>query len=271
MKVFSVRIEKPKKDCWDSGNKSQKQSQKGIMRIRHFQGARLPVRVVKHTWSPALARAAHPGQGVKNMSLIYDSHAARRWRQWTMLLAAVLQCSYRSTWHCIYMYSVIDLHDCACVARWWVTTTATGLDLQYVLLVDLHEGPHCISTSPPFTAAASASTALIDFLGGCCFLELEFSCFRHCFIAPVLHHGWGIRCHCTGNGPEGLLQISLPLASMKFLLLMACRLALQECLLSGLLSVGGKKVLHMDRNKYYGGASASLTPLEQVRVNGKWL
>ena len=39
---------------------------------------------------------------------------------------------------------------------------------------------------------------------------------------------------------------------------------LQECILSGLLSVSGKKVLHMDRNKYYGGASASLSPLEEV-------
>ena len=26
----------------------------------------------------------------------------------------------------------------------------------------------------------------------------------------------------------------------------------------------GKKVLHMDRNKYYGGESASLTPLQDV-------
>jgi Rab GDP dissociation inhibitor len=33
---------------------------------------------------------------------------------------------------------------------------------------------------------------------------------------------------------------------------------LKECLLSGLLSVAGKKVLHLDRNNYYGGASASL-------------
>ncbi|GAO47288.1 hypothetical protein G7K_1498-t1 [Saitoella complicata NRRL Y-17804] len=33
---------------------------------------------------------------------------------------------------------------------------------------------------------------------------------------------------------------------------------LTECVLSGLLSVEGKKVLHMDRNDYYGGASASL-------------
>ena len=34
---------------------------------------------------------------------------------------------------------------------------------------------------------------------------------------------------------------------------------MKECLLSGLLSVDGKKVLHLDRNNYYGGASASLS------------
>jgi Rab GDP dissociation inhibitor len=28
--------------------------------------------------------------------------------------------------------------------------------------------------------------------------------------------------------------------------------------------VAGKKILHMDRNKYYGGESASMTPLEDV-------
>jgi len=38
---------------------------------------------------------------------------------------------------------------------------------------------------------------------------------------------------------------------------------LKECILSGLLSVSGLKVLHMDRNSYYGGASASLT-LDQI-------
>lgn len=38
---------------------------------------------------------------------------------------------------------------------------------------------------------------------------------------------------------------------------------LTECILSGLLSVDGKKVLHMDRNDYYGGDSASLN-LTQV-------
>jgi len=39
---------------------------------------------------------------------------------------------------------------------------------------------------------------------------------------------------------------------------------LKECILSGLMSVDGKKVLHMDRNKYYGGESASLTPLDEL-------
>ncbi len=38
---------------------------------------------------------------------------------------------------------------------------------------------------------------------------------------------------------------------------------LKECLLSGLLSVREKKVLHMDRNDYYGGECASLS-LEQL-------
>ena len=41
---------------------------------------------------------------------------------------------------------------------------------------------------------------------------------------------------------------------------------LKECILSGMLSVSGKKVLHMDRNKYYGGDSASITPLEDLYV-----
>ncbi|XP_033756785.1 rab GDP dissociation inhibitor alpha-like [Pecten maximus] len=39
---------------------------------------------------------------------------------------------------------------------------------------------------------------------------------------------------------------------------------LKECILSGLMSRDGKKVLHMDRNSYYGGESASLTPLSQL-------
>lgn len=40
----------------------------------------------------------------------------------------------------------------------------------------------------------------------------------------------------------------------------------QECILSGIMSVNGKKVLHMDRNPYYGGESSSITPLEEVRL-----
>lgn len=39
---------------------------------------------------------------------------------------------------------------------------------------------------------------------------------------------------------------------------------LKECILSGMLSVSGKRVLHVDRNKYYGGESASITPLEEL-------
>ena len=39
---------------------------------------------------------------------------------------------------------------------------------------------------------------------------------------------------------------------------------LKECILSGMLSVSGKKVLHIDRNPYYGGESASITPLEDL-------
>ena len=42
-----------------------------------------------------------------------------------------------------------------------------------------------------------------------------------------------------------------------------CGTGLKECILSGLMSVSGKKVLHVDRNGYYGGESASLN-LEQL-------
>jgi len=43
---------------------------------------------------------------------------------------------------------------------------------------------------------------------------------------------------------------------------------LTECILSGLLSVDGKKVLHMDRNDYYGGDCASLN-LQQAWTHFK--
>jgi len=39
---------------------------------------------------------------------------------------------------------------------------------------------------------------------------------------------------------------------------------LTECILSGVLSVQGKKVLHMDRNSYYGAEATSMTPLNQL-------
>jgi len=38
---------------------------------------------------------------------------------------------------------------------------------------------------------------------------------------------------------------------------------LTECVLSGLLSVDGMKVLHLDKNDYYGGACSSLN-LDQM-------
>eukprot|EP01060_Flectonema_neradi_P033404 TRINITY_DN55_c6_g1_i2.p1 TRINITY_DN55_c6_g1~~TRINITY_DN55_c6_g1_i2.p1 ORF type:complete len:470 (+),score=86.39 TRINITY_DN55_c6_g1_i2:72-1412(+) len=45
-----------------------------------------------------------------------------------------------------------------------------------------------------------------------------------------------------------------------------CGTGLTECILSGLLSVAGLKVLHLDRNRYYGGESASLN-LDQLYKN----
>jgi len=35
------------------------------------------------------------------------------------------------------------------------------------------------------------------------------------------------------------------------------------------MSVSGQKVLHMDRNKYYGGESTSLTPLDELFTHFK--
>ncbi|KAK8624798.1 hypothetical protein V6N13_089684 [Hibiscus sabdariffa] len=43
---------------------------------------------------------------------------------------------------------------------------------------------------------------------------------------------------------------------------------LKECILSGLLSVDGLKVLHMDRNDYYGGESTSLNLVQYMMANG---
>jgi Rab GDP dissociation inhibitor len=62
-----------------------------------------------------------------------------------------------------------------------------------------------------------------------------------------------------------------------------CGTGLKECILSGLLSVAGKKVLHLDRNNYYGGECASLnitnlwekfrpgtTPPKEMGANRDW-
>ena len=50
-----------------------------------------------------------------------------------------------------------------------------------------------------------------------------------------------------------------------------CGTGLKECILSGLLSVKGKKVLHIDRNQYYGGecASVNITNLYKIFRDGK--
>lgn len=39
---------------------------------------------------------------------------------------------------------------------------------------------------------------------------------------------------------------------------------LKECILSGLMSISGKKVLHIDRNNFYGGKSTSMAPLQSL-------
>ncbi len=63
------------------------------------------------------------------------------------------------------------------------------------------------------------------------------------------------------NTTYGLSYSPSPLAYIPQVIVLGT--GLTECVLSGLLSVEGKKVLHMDRNDYYGGDSASLN-LTQV-------
>jgi len=65
----------------------------------------------------------------------------------------------------------------------------------------------------------------------------------------------------TKNTTYGLSYFHSPLAHILQVIVLGT--GLTECILSGLLSVEGKKVLHMDRNDYYGGDSASLN-LTQV-------
>jgi len=69
--------------------------------------------------------------------------------------------------------------------------------------------------------------------------------------------------------PTCLLSLSLSLSDSTWLTMdekydvIVLGTGLKECILSGLLSVNGHKVLHMDRNNYYGAESASLN-LQQV-------
>ncbi|XP_061688330.1 rab GDP dissociation inhibitor beta [Syngnathoides biaculeatus] len=44
---------------------------------------------------------------------------------------------------------------------------------------------------------------------------------------------------------------------------------LKECVLSGLMSLNGKKVLHIDKNAHCGGESASISPLEELYTRFK--
>lgn len=69
-----------------------------------------------------------------------------------------------------------------------------------------------------------------------------------------------------GNNDERSLAMSLDFPSIPSDLGLISPLfsSRQECILSGIMSVKGKKVLHMDRNAYYGAESASITPLEDV-------
>jgi len=62
----------------------------------------------------------------------------------------------------------------------------------------------------------------------------------------------------------GLKEVSVfPLNLYRCLTISLSLSLTRQCILSGMLSVSGKKVLHIDRNKYYGGESASITPLEE--------
>uniref|UniRef100_A0A673CD89 Rab GDP dissociation inhibitor n=1 Tax=Sphaeramia orbicularis TaxID=375764 RepID=A0A673CD89_9TELE len=58
--------------------------------------------------------------------------------------------------------------------------------------------------------------------------------------------------------------MQLDAVSFSILFEISLVLSLQECILSGIMSVKGKKVLHMDRNSFYGGESASITPLDDL-------
>ncbi|KAL8274877.1 hypothetical protein Esti_001166 [Eimeria stiedai] len=62
----------------------------------------------------------------------------------------------------------------------------------------------------------------------------------------------------TGVHAQQQQQQQLQLPPHAASAVVVCGTGLKECILSGLLSSAGKKVLHVDRNNYYGGDSASL-------------
>lgn len=90
----------------------------------------------------------------------------------------------------------------------------------------------------------------------CCHLELHYVMLTKTDESSFLRHFDVVSFHFQTE--VTLLMIMLGTKSC----------FVQECILSGIMSVNGKKVLHMDRNPYYGGESSSITPLEEVK--GSW-
>lgn len=98
---------------------------------------------------------------------------------------------------------------------------------------------------------AHRSLSEVEKLARTCGLEILAS--RWSLNVPEIcncRNGWKIWCRCSRNWPEGLFSVFFT--------------SVQECIISGLMSIEGKKVLHMDRNKYYGGASTSISPLTDL-------
>eukprot|EP01043_Picozoa_sp_COSAG02_P031797 COSAG02_NODE_2093_length_9852_cov_2.404286_1_plen_109_part_00 len=83
-------------------------------------------------------------------------------------------------------------------------------------------------------------------------------------MAGSLGHGIGTAADGTGLGCHRLRSSELESALTPCCLCVLAGAGLTECIMSGLMSVDKKKVLHIDRNDFYGGAAASLT-LDQVR------
>lgn len=63
---------------------------------------------------------------------------------------------------------------------------------------------------------------------------------------------------------DGRILLDTTTCSMMLIAELILIFVFQECILSGLLSIEGKKVLHIDRNKYYGGETASISPLADL-------